>query len=163
MPVLSLIVAMDNNRLIGSNNGLPWNLPADLQHFKAITMGKPIVMGRKTWQSLGRPLPGRKNIVITRDSDFQADGAEIVYSLDEALQMASDSEEVMIIGGANLYEQALEQVDRLYLTRVDGEFDGDSWFPEIAEQQWELLQAEKHQPDERNPHPYRFETWCRKS
>ena len=125
-------------------------------------MGKPIVMGRKTWQSLGRPLPGRMNIVITRDRDFHAEGAEVVYSLDEALQMASDSEEVMIIGGANLYEQALGQVDRLYLTWVDGEFDGDAWFPEIAEQQWELLQTEKHEPDERNSHPYRFETWSRK-
>lgn len=162
MPVLSLIAAMDNNRLIGNNNELPWKLPADLQHFKAVTMGKPIVMGRKTWQSLGRPLPGRLNIVITRDRNFHAEGAEIVYSIEEALERVKDKNEVMIIGGANLYRQALVHVDRLYLTRVDAEFEGDSWFPEIAEQDWELVLSESHQPDERNPHPYCFETWHRR-
>ena len=163
MPVLSLIAAMDNNRLIGSNNDLPWKLPADLQHFKAVTMGKPIVMGRKTWQSLGRPLPGRLNIVITRDRTFHAEGAEVVYSIDEALQLVQDKEEVMIIGGANLYHQALGRVDRLYLTRVDGAFEGDSWFPEVAEQDWELVQSEPHQADEANPYPYCFEAWHRRA
>ena len=153
---------MDNNRLIGSNNGLPWKLPADLQHFKSVTMGKPIIMGRKTWQSLGRPLPGRLNVVVTRDRNFSAEGAEVVYSLDEALRLVKDAEEVMIIGGANLYHQAMDHVEQLYLTRVDGEFEGDAWFPEIAEQEWELLQSESHQADENNPHSYRFEAWRRK-
>jgi len=161
MPVLSLIVAMDRNRLIGCNNELPWNLPADLQHFKSTTMGKPSVMGRKTWESLGRPLPGRINIAITRDSNYQADGAVVVNSLDEALLAAGKAEEVMIIGGANLYAQALPHVDRLYLTRVEDEFEGDAWFPEYDEAQWSLSAVEEHGPDEKNPHTYRFETYDR--
>ncbi len=163
MPVLSLIAAMDNNRLIGNANDLPWRLPADLQHFKSITMGKPIIMGRKTWESLGRPLPGRKNIAITRDTAYQAEGAEVVHSLEQALEQTADAEEVMIIGGANLYAQALQRVERLYLTRVEGEFEGDSWFPEIAKSEWELVDSEAHAPDERNPYAYRFETWQRKN
>lgn len=163
MPVLSLIAAMDNNRLIGNKNDLPWRLPADLQHFKSITMGKPIIMGRKTWESLGRPLPGRKNIAITRDITYQAEGAEVVHSLEQALEQAAEADEAMIIGGANLYAQALHSVERLYLTRVDGEFEGDAWFPEIAEAEWELVASEAHEPDERNPHAYRFETWQRRN
>ena len=161
MSRLSLIVAMDNNRLIGRDNQLPWRLPADLQHFKATTMGKPIVMGRKTWESLGRPLPGRTNIVITRNEDYLAEGAVVVHSLQAALAEA-DAEEVMVIGGANLYAQALPQVDRLYLTRVDGDFKGDAWFPEFSESEWLLSATEAHEPDEKNPHAYRFDTYNRK-
>jgi len=163
MPVLSLIVAMDRNRLIGCNNQLPWNLPADLQHFKSTTMGKPIVMGRKTWESLGRPLPGRINITITRNPDYEAEGASVVNSLDDALKIVSEVDEVMIIGGANLYAQALPRVDRLYLTRVEGEFEGDSWFPEFNEAEWALSTVDEHEPDEKNSHPYRFEIYNRRS
>ena len=162
MPVLSLIAAMDNNRLIGSNNELPWRLPADLQHFKQVTMGKPIIMGRKTWESLGRPLPGRTNITITRDHDYQAEGAVVVHSLEAALSSVANEEEVMIIGGANLYAQAIMSADRLYLTRIDDEFEGDAWFPEMDASEWQLAASENHLPDERNPHSYRFETWTRK-
>ena len=161
MPVLSLIAAMDSNRLIGRDNQLPWQLPADLQHFKSITMGKPIIMGRKTWESLGRPLPGRLNITITRNTDYRAEGATVVHSLDEALQVTNDAEEVMIIGGANLYAQAMPRVDLLYLTRVEGMFEGDAWFPEFSEAEWELVSAESHEPDEKNRHPYHFETYHR--
>ena len=161
MTKLSLIVAMDRNRLIGCDNQLPWRLPADLQHFKATTMGKPIVMGRKTWESLGRPLPGRTNIVITRNENYLAEGAVVVHSLQVALEKA-DAEEIMLIGGANLYAQALPQVDRLYLTRVDGSFEGDAWFPEISESEWLLSATEVHEPDEKNQHAYRFEIYNRK-
>lgn len=162
MPSLSIIAAMDRNRLIGRDNQLPWQLPADLQHFKSTTMGKPIVMGRKTWESLGRPLPGRVNIVITRNTAYQAEGTTVVHSLEEALTVASDAEEIMIIGGANLYTQALAQVERLYLTRVEGSFEGDAWFPEFSDADWQLQSSEMHEPDEKNRHPYRFETLFRK-
>ena len=163
MPVLSLIAAMDNNRLIGCNNELPWRLPADLQHFKQVTMGKPIIMGRKTWESLGRPLPGRTNIAITRDSGYRAEGAIVVHSLESALDSVADAAEVMIIGGANLYAQAITLANRLYLTRIDEVFEGDAWFPEVDSADWELVASEHHEADESNPHVYVFETWERKA
>jgi dihydrofolate reductase len=163
MSILSLIAAMDSHRLIGRNNQLPWHLPADLQHFKATTMGKPIIMGRKTWESLGRPLPGRMNIVITRNESYIAEGATVTNSLDEALQTVRDSDESVIIGGANLYAQALSMVDRLHLTRVEGEFEGDAWFPEFSEAEWVLSEVETHEPDEKNQYSYRFETYDRRS
>jgi dihydrofolate reductase len=161
MSRLSLIAAMDRNRLIGCENRLPWHLPADLQHFKRITMGKPILMGRKTWESLGRPLPGRLNIAISRNTDYEAEGAVVVSSLDEAVEAAGEAEEIMIIGGANLYQQALSRVNRLYLTRVDAAFEGDAWFPKINEDEWELSVVESHEPDDANAYPYRFETYDR--
>ena len=163
MPILSLIAAMDRHRLIGTNNQLPWRLPADLQHFKKMTMGKPIIMGRKTWESLGRPLPGRENIIITRNPDYQAMGATVVHSLNAAIVIIQDREEAVIIGGANLYAQVLPRVERLYLTRVEGEFQGDAWFPEFNQADWLLLSAESYQPDEKNSYPYRFETYARRS
>ena len=152
---------MDRNRLIGCENRLPWHLPADLQHFKRITMGKPILMGRKTWESLGRPLPGRLNIAISRNTTYEAEGAVVVSSLDEAVEAAGEAEEIMIIGGANLYQQALSRVNRLYLTRVDAAFEGDAWFPKINEDEWELSVVESHEPDDANAYPYRFETYDR--
>jgi dihydrofolate reductase len=161
--MLSLIAAMDSNRLIGRNNQLPWHLPADLQHFKATTMGKPIIMGRKTWESLGRPLPGRTNIVITRNESYIAEGATVTNSLDEALHTVRDSEESVIIGGANLYAQALPRVDRLHLTRVEGEFEGDAWFPEFSAAEWTLSVVEKHGADEKNQYSYRFEIYDRQT
>lgn len=154
---------MDNNRLIGCDNTLPWRLPADLQHFKQVTMGKPIIMGRKTWESLGRPLPGRTNIAVTRDRNYRAEGAVVMHSLEAALAHVAEEPEVMIIGGANLYTQAIPLADRLYLTRIDDEFDGDAWFPEVAGSEWELLESEQHAADESNPHVYRFEQWRRKA
>lgn len=163
MPLLSLIAAMDRNHLIGCENRLPWHLPADLQHFKKVTMGKPIVMGRKTWESLGRPLPGRLNITISRNPDYRAEGAQVVDSLEAAIVAAGEADEIMIIGGANLYQQVLSRVDRLYLTRVDAEFDGDAWFPEINAEEWMLSSSESHEPDSKNRYPYRFETYDRRA
>lgn len=163
MPVLSLIAAMDRNRLIGCENQLPWHLPADLQHFKKVTMGKPVLMGRKTWESLGRPLPGRLNITISRNPDYQPDGTVVVDSLEAAITAAGEADEIMIIGGANLYQQALPHVDRLYITRVEAEFEGDAWFPEINDDEWALSSSESHEPDSKNPHPYRFEVYGRRA
>ena len=162
--IISLIAAMDRNRLIGNKNQLPWHLPADLTHFKQVTMGKPIIMGRKTFESIGRPLPGRTNIVLTRDEDYQADGIVLTGSLDKALDCAASEgvEEVMIIGGSNIYGQALDHSDRLYLTIVDGEFDGDAWFPEIDMERWQEVSSEAHQADETNPVDYRFMVYEKK-
>ncbi len=153
---LSLIAAMDRNRLIGKDNALPWRLPADLKHFKAMTLGKPVLMGRKTFESIGRPLPGRENIVITRNPGFAADGCKVVFSIEEALEYASHHEEVMVIGGANFYEQLLPRADRLYLTLIDHAFEGDAWFPQWPSEEWCEVSVEAHDPDENNRYPYRF-------
>lgn len=153
---ISIIVAMATNRVIGHENRLPWHLPADLQHFKQITMGKPILMGRKTWESIGRPLPGRTNIVITRDESYSADGCVVVHSLDAALEAARDSDEIMVIGGAEFYRQVLPRASTLYLTLVEGEFEGDAFFPEIDGNEWREVEHSHHGPDEKNPHAYSF-------
>ena len=154
--IISLIAAMDRNRLIGCDNELPWKLPADLAHFKRVTMGKPVVMGRRTFESIGRPLPGRTNIVLTRMAGFNADGVLKADSLETAFALAGDVDEVMVIGGGAVYEQALPLARRLYLTLVDGEFDGDAWFPEIDASRWREIETSQHRADERNPYDYRF-------
>ena len=153
---ISLIAALARNRVIGRDNQLPWRLSADLKHFKALTMGKPIVMGRKTWESIGKPLPGRTNIVVTRDSGFTAEGCCVMHSIEAALVAAKDAEEVMIMGGANLYAQLLPRADRLYLTEVQADVSGDAWFPEITEIQWRELERESHRADENNEFDYDF-------
>ena len=153
---VSLIAAMAQNRVIGRDNQLPWRLPADLQHFKKITMGKPIVMGRKTWQSIGRPLPGRTNIVITRDANFQAEGCVVVHSIDGAIQAADGNDELMIIGGANLYEQTLGQAERLYLTRIKADVEGDAWFPQLEDNKWKQVECESFTADAKNEYDYEF-------
>jgi len=153
---VSLIAALAENRVIGRDNQLPWRISADLKHFKALTMGKPIVMGRKTWESIGRPLPGRKNIVVTRDTAYQAEGCQVVHSIEHALDAAGEADEVMIIGGAGLYRQTLGRADRLYLTQVKAEVEGDTWFPEIDPQQWHEVACESHPADENNEHDYDF-------
>ncbi len=153
---------MDRNRLIGNKNQLPWHLPADLAHFKQVTMGKPIIMGRKTYESIGRPLPGRTNIVLTRSSDFQAQGVVTANTLEQALDIASAEGEVMIIGGSSIYELALPRADRLYMTYVDDAFEGDAWFPEFDIEQWRIIASEEHSADEKNPCGYRFITYGRK-
>ncbi|MGN7477403.1 type 3 dihydrofolate reductase [Solibacillus silvestris] len=127
--MISLIVAHDENRVIGYENGMPWHLPGDLQYFKEMTMGKPIIMGRKTFESIGRPLPGRRNIVITRNEHYEAAEIEVVGSLQEALALAKDAEEIMIIGGAQIFEQAMALADRLYITHIHNSFNGDTYFP----------------------------------
>ena len=155
---ISIIVAMAENRVIGRDNGLPWRLSADLQHFKSITMGKPIIMGRNTWESIGRPLPGRTNIVITRDTGYRAEGCELVHSLEQALAVAGASDEVMIIGGANLYRQTLAHADKLYLTLVKAQVEGDTRFPEIDAGEWRETGRESHGADDKNEYDYDFVT-----
>lgn len=142
---VSLIVAMANDRVIGVDNTLPWRLSADLKRFKAITMGKPIIMGRKTWESIGRPLPGRLNIVVSRNADYLAEGAKVVNSLDAAIDLANqdNADELMIMGGANLYEQALPYVNKMYLTQIDLNVKGDAWFPAYNESEWECVNEEQ--------------------
>ncbi|MEJ2059907.1 MAG: type 3 dihydrofolate reductase [Gammaproteobacteria bacterium] len=156
--MLTLVVAMAHDRVIGRDNEMPWHLPADLKHFKSITLGKPVVMGRRTYESIGRPLPGRLNIVITRDHGYEAPGCTVVASLDAALAAAGDAQEVMVIGGANLYAQVIERAERMYLTLIDAELEGDTHFPEYDAQAWRVCAREPHSADEKNAYPYEFVT-----
>ena len=153
---LSIIAAVARNRVIGRNNRLPWRLPADLQHFKRITMGKPMIMGRKTWESLPGLLPGRRHIVVTRDPNYHAEGADVSHILDQALSLAGDVNEIMLVGGANLYAQAMALTSRLYLTEIDTEVEGDAWFPEFAPAEWREVSREAHPADGQNPYSYTF-------
>ncbi|MEO8401905.1 MAG: dihydrofolate reductase [Gammaproteobacteria bacterium] len=155
---ISAIVAMSTNRVIGKDNQLLWHLPADLQHFKSVTMGKPILMGRKTFQSIGRALPGRCNVVITRDPDFQACGCVVANSIETALAAVEYSNEVFIIGGALLYEQMLPLTQRIYMTIVDHEFTGDAYFPMLDMQEWSEIDRVQHLPDEKNSYGFSFVT-----
>ncbi len=160
---LSMIVAQSENRVIGRNNKLPWNLPEDLRYFKQVTMGKPIIMGRKTYESIGRPLPGRLNIVITRSRDYARTGIEVVHSLDEALAQAASfceingQAEALIIGGADLYAQALPLTQRLYLTQVHATVEGDAFFPHLAGNAWREVGAQRFSADGCNPYDYSFQ------
>ena len=155
-PVLSIVAAVARNGVIGRDNALPWRLPADLKHFKAITMGKPVIMGRKTWESIGRPLPGRRNIVVTRNPSFAAPGAELAGSLDAALALVDGCDEVCVIGGAQLYREALSRADKMYLTFVEADVHGDARFPDLSGGGWVEVSSESHPADAANPHPYRF-------
>lgn len=157
-PLISAILAMGENRVIGKNNQLPWRLPADLKHFKAITSGHPILMGRKTYQSIGRPLPNRINIIMTRDAHFQAPGCTVVTSIDEAIVCASNnnSDEIFIIGGAEIYTQLMPVIDCIYLTVVHQTFDGDAFFPELATDEWKEVERTVHQADAENAYAYSF-------
>lgn len=154
---LSLIWAMADNRVIGIKNRLPWKLPADMKWFRQNTMGKPIIMGRLTFESFGaKPLPGRRNIIVSRNVDYSAEGIEVFNSLDAALAATTDAEEVMLIGGMSLYTQALPLADRLYMTLVHANVEGDAWFPEIDLSRWKVLEQHDHDSDEKNPLPYSF-------
>jgi dihydrofolate reductase len=159
--MLSLIVAMDEQRLIGRAGALPWRLPEDLKHFKRLTLGKTVLMGRKTWDSLGRPLPQRENWVLTRDPAFHAEGARAFATLDAALA-AHPAGELMVIGGAELYRQTLPQAQRLYLTEVHAALEGDTWFPEFDRGQWIERSRERHETDERHAFAYSFVTLDRR-
>jgi len=163
LPVkLALVWAMARNRVIGRNNALPWHLPEDLKFFKRVTMGKPIIMGRKTWESIGRPLPGRCNIVISRNQDFKADGIAAVSSLQQAISLAGQIslrdgvDEVCVIGGAEIYHQALPLADRLYLTQVHADVEGDTFFPEFDLSQWQEVEREDFSASSANPCDYSF-------
>lgn len=152
-PRVTLVAALArDSRVIGADGDLPWRLPADLRRFKATTMGHPIVMGRKTWESIGRPLPGRRNIVLSRRAEFTAEGAEVVSSLDAALARAADADEVFVIGGEAVYEAALPRADRLLLTWVEGRFEGDAFFPAFDPDEWVERSREAVPADDRNAH-----------
>jgi dihydrofolate reductase len=164
---LCLIAALAQNRVIGRNNQLPWHLPADLKHFKALTLGKPIIMGRKTWDSLGRPLPGRLNLVVSRQPDLQLQGAEVFSSLEAAMLRADQwaasegADELMLIGGAQLYEQGLPLAQRLYLTRVGLNPEGDAWFPEFEDSHWHLASEIEHIAADAVP-AHAYQVWERR-
>ncbi|OJH40092.1 dihydrofolate reductase [Cystobacter ferrugineus] len=157
--MLSAIVAMASNRCIGRDNTLPWRLPADLQRFKRLTMGHTLLMGRKTYESIGRPLPGRTMLVVTRQQDWAPEGIEVAHSLEEALARAR-GDEVFLAGGAQLYEQAMDRVRRLYLTRIDREYEGDAFFPEVDLSTWRLTAEEPHPATDTTP-PFAFLTYER--
>ncbi len=156
--MISLIVAVSQNGVIGANNKLPWRLPADLKRFKELTMGHPILMGRKTFESIGKPLPGRTNIVITRQKDFACCGALTGPSLEKALEMCGDAEEVFVIGGAEIFQQALPLADKIYLTVIHQDFDGDARFT-FDKNSWHEVSRQDFTPDAANPHPYSFLTY----
>jgi len=164
MPVsLTLIAAMDRNRLIGRDNTLPWRLPADLQHFKQNTLGKIVLMGRKTWESLPGPLPERDCLVLSRNADYVADGAQVVTSVDaaRAYAEAQGANELIIMGGENLYAQLIGQAQKLILTEVNDAFEGDAWFPAFAKADWQEIARDEHVPDEKNRYAYAFVTYIR--
>ncbi|MBR9827908.1 MAG: dihydrofolate reductase [Oceanospirillales bacterium] len=159
---LAMIVAQSLNRVIGIDNKLPWYLPEDLKYFKRVTLGKPIIMGRKTFESIGRPLPGRTNIIITRDPAWTHPGVRVVHSLDEGLALGESLalidgvDEAVVIGGAEIYTLCLPQADRLYLTQVHAEIEGDAFFPELSPSEWQELAREDFQAIEPNPYDYSF-------
>jgi dihydrofolate reductase len=158
---LSAIVAMASNRVIGANNQLPWRLPADLARFKRLTMGHAIVMGRKTYESIGRPLPGRTMIVVTRQRGYAPEGVKVAHSVDEALALAQGDDEVFIIGGAELFAQTMDRLDRLYLTLIEREVPGDTFFPEVDLSTWKLIEQEYHPASTPDALPYAFLTYER--
>ena len=159
--ILSLIVAVSKNNVIGADNGLLWQMPADLKHFKAVTIGHSVIMGRKTYDSIGRPLPGRRNIIVTRQEKLKAAGCEEVNSLQDAVDLCSREQEVFIVGGGEVYKQAMHAADKIYLTRINGEFKGDTVFPEINFSEWRLTKYLKHHGDDKNPYDYSFSEYER--
>lgn len=156
--MISLILAMSQNRVIGKNNRLPWRLPADMAFFKQTTMGHPVVMGRKTYESIGKPLPGRRNIILTRDRNFQAGGSEICHSIEEVLTMvrAGEEQEFFIIGGDSVYSAFFPMADRLYVTCIEHDFEGDAFFPEIDSRKWRLVSKTSGETNGKNPYKYSF-------
>ncbi len=158
MSPIALIAALSDNQVIGRDNRLPWHLPADLRHFKRLTLDKPIVMGRRTWESLPGLLPRRTHIVVTGNRDYRADGCILVHSIEEALEAAAAAPEVMVIGGQTLYEQTLPLADRLYLTRVHVTLPGDAFFPGYDPGEWREVAREDHRADADNPYDYSFVT-----
>ncbi|MDX1412818.1 MAG: dihydrofolate reductase [Candidatus Promineifilaceae bacterium] len=161
MSIFSIIVAMDKNGLIGANNRVPWRLPDDMKYFRQKTMGKPVIMGRKTYESIPdrfRPLKGRKNIILTHQANYRAPGCIVTHSVLEAIKAAAGAEEVMIIGGAEIYRQFLPRADRIYLTKIDGEFEGDVSFPQENWSKWVEVEKDEHPVDDRHDHPFSFLT-----
>lgn len=160
---ISLIVAAASNNAIGKDGKMPWHLPNDMKHFKNITWGMPVVMGRKTFESLGKPLPGRKNIVISRQPAWKAEGVVVVKNMEDALFVAkqSDANEVMVIGGGEIYRAMMDKARRIYLTRVEAEPEADTFFPSIDPAQWYLVNQKNHEADEKNAFNHSFQVWER--
>src|SRR6185369_5831917 len=161
---ISFIVAVSENNVIGKNNQLPWHLPSDMKYFKNKTWAMPVVMGRKTFEALGKPLEGRTNIVITRQTDWRPAGVEIVHSIDQAIVEATklDAKEIFIIGGAEIFSAALPSADRIYLTLIHHGFEGDAFFPELKQEEWKLVSNKDHEADEKNKYAHSFQVWERK-
>lgn len=162
--ILSLLVAASENNVIGKDNQLPWHLPNDLKYFKNLTWGMPILMGRKTFDSIGKPLPGRKSIVITRNTDWQQENVVVVHSIEGAIKMAKqdDIKEIFVIGGAEIFHTSFKMAIRIYLTRVHAEIEGDVFFPELPESDWKLISAKRYEADEKNTFAHTFQVWERK-
>jgi len=156
---ISIIVAVSQNNVIGQENKLPWHLPADMKYFKQLTMGHPIIMGRSTYESIGKALPGRVNIVITRQEDFVAEGCVVVGDLKSAFEIAKQdsSDECFIIGGGDIIRQSLVWADKLYITRIFHNFEGDTFFPQLSKDDWNLIREDRHLPDEKNHYAYAFQ------
>lgn len=155
--MIAIVVAAGENNVIGKDNQLIWRLPADLRHFKNLTMGHPMLMGRKTFEAIGRPLPGRTSLIITRQPDFEAEGCIVAHSVQEGIEKAKELDEhVSVIGGAEIYRQALPLTDTIYLTRLHHTFEGDTFFPELPATEWETVSEERHEPDDQNKYSYTF-------
>jgi dihydrofolate reductase len=172
--ILSIIAAIGKNNALGKENKLLWQMPADMKHFKELTTGHTVIMGRKTHESIGRPLPNRENIVITRDTNYAPEGVTVVHSLDEALKIASleqgkkfeenqDEVEVFVIGGGQIYTEAMEKAHKLYITEIDNSPEADTFFPEIKKDEWKETSRESHEADDKNPLPYSFVIYTRKA
>ncbi len=160
--MISIIVAAAQNNAIGNKNKLLWHMPADLKFFKETTSGHTVIMGRKTFESVGKPLPNRRNIIITRKADYEVSGAEVVHSLEEALNLCNPDEENFIVGGAEIYSLSIDQCDLIYLTLIYGEFEADTFFPPILQEFWQLTSESYHEADEKNPFDYNFMIYKRK-
>ncbi len=160
MTQVVLIAAVSENGVIGRDGDMPWHLPDDLKRFKRITTGHPVLMGRRTWESIGRPLPGRHNLVLTRDAGYTADGATAVHSIDEACA-AMDGPTLMVIGGGEIYRLFMESANAVELTRVHAEIDGDTTFPPLPEDQWQCVARDRHSADDHHTHAFTFERWER--
>lgn len=159
--MISLIVAMDEAGVIGKDNKMPWHLPADLKYFKRTTLGHPVLMGRKTYESIGRPLPERRNIVLTRQEEYAAPGCDVIHSVEEIA--LHEGEDLFVIGGAEIFQMLLPKTDRLYLTRIHERFAGDTYFPSLDLSEWTLLSETKGTVDEKNPHPHTFLVYEKRS
>jgi dihydrofolate reductase len=160
--LISLVAAAGNNNVIGGDNKLPWKMPADMKFFKDLTMHHSVIMGRKTFASFGIPLKNRRNIIITRDTSLSISGCEVVHSLDEAIKLVKDDKEVFIIGGAEIYRQSMAIANKIYLTRIHGDFEGDSYFPSIPETAWMQTVNKEYPADEKNPYPFAFLEYIKK-
>src|SRR5512140_224732 len=154
--IVSLVVAVARNGVIGRDNELPWKLPADLAYFKRVTMGHPVIMGRRTYESIGKPLPGRKNIVLTRDASYAAPGCTVVNRLEDALKAAGGAREVCVIGGTMLFEETLPIAERIHLTEVEADVEGDTFFPPLDRGEWTEREVERHGVDDRHAYPFRI-------